>query len=122
MNRDFELIRRLLIFFDERPDPGYVEVPDIGREYTHLRVKYHLVLLYQAGFLNCEPVKSTTSDRVIYVLPFDLTWDGHEFLAKIKNDGVWHKIQAALGSKGGTLAFAVINQLAKKFALQAAGF
>ena len=58
---------------------------------------------------------------VISVIAFDLTWDGHEFLAKIKNEGVWHKIQTALSSKGGTLAFAVINQLATKYALQAAG-
>jgi hypothetical protein len=121
MQRDFELIRQLLVFFDEKPDPNYVEVPLAGQEYTESQIKYHLVLLYQAGFLNCEAVKSSTSDRVIYVLPFDLTWEGHEFLAKIKNEGVWQKIRDVLTSKGGSVAFSVINQLATKFALQAAG-
>lgn len=121
MQRDFNLIRKLLVFFDEKEDPAHVELPDVGAEYTDLQVKYHLILLHQAGFLNCEPVKSSTSERVIYVLPFDLTWEGHEFLAKIKNEGVWQKIQSVLASKSGTLAFAVINQLATKYALHAAG-
>src|SRR5713101_3265970 len=84
MQRDFELIRRLLVFFDEKPDTAHVEVPDVGAEYTESQIRYHLVLLYQAGFLNCEPVKSSTGARVIYVLPFELTWEGHEFLAKRK--------------------------------------
>jgi hypothetical protein len=121
MTRDFELIHKLLVFFDEKPDVNCVEVPDVGSDYSEIQIKYHLVLLYEAGFLNCEPVRSSTSDRVIYVLPFNLSWDGYEFLAKIRSDGVWPKIQSAIASKGGTLAFSVINQLATKFALQAAG-
>ena len=96
-------------------------VPEVGPEYDEILIKYHLVLLYQAGFLNCDPVKSSTSDRVIWVIAFDLTWEGHEFLAKIRSENAWHRLQAAVGSKLGGLEFAVINQLATKFALQAAG-
>lgn len=121
MTRDFELIRKLLVFFDDKPDADHIAVPPVGEEYSDLEIKYHLVLLYQAGFLNCEPVKSSTSDRIIYVIPFSLTWDGHEFLDKIRNDGVWHKIQTAMSSHGGKLAFAVINQLATRYALHTAG-
>ena len=121
MKRDFELIRKLLIFFVDKPSGEHVDLPDVGGDWSETEVKYHLVLLYQAGFLNCEPLKSGSSDRVIRVVPFDLTWDGHEFLAKIRNEGVWQKVQGVVTSKGGTLAFAVINQLATKFALHAAG-
>jgi hypothetical protein len=109
------------VFFDDNLDAGHVVVPTIDGEYSERDIKYHLRLMYQAGFLDCEPVKSSTSDRVIYVIPFDLTWDGHEFLAKIRSDGVWQKIRSAVSSSGGTLAFAVINQLATKLALHAAG-
>jgi hypothetical protein len=121
MKRDFELIRKLLVYFDEKPDAAVVELPDIGTGYSGSEIKYHLLLLYEAGFLDCELIRSTTSDRVVKVLPFNPTWDGHEFLAKIRNDSVWQKIQTAIASKGGTLAFAVINQLATKFALHASG-
>jgi len=117
MKRDLELIRKLLIFFEEKESPQSVEVPPING-YDELSIKYHLVLLHDAGLLRCEPVKSSTSERVIYVLPFDLTWEGHEFLAKVKNEGVWRKIRTVVAAKGGSLAFSVVNQLATRFALE----
>ena len=104
MKRDFDLIRQLLIFFEEKQSPQHIEVPPIDG-YDELTIKYHLVLLHDTGLLRCEPVRSSTSERVIYVLPFDLTWEGHEFLAKVRNEGVWKKIRSAVASKGGSLAF-----------------
>ncbi|MCL4524070.1 MAG: DUF2513 domain-containing protein [Acidobacteria bacterium] len=117
MTRDWELIRKLLIFFEEKQSPAHVEVPAI-EGYNELTIKYHLVLLYDAGLLRCETVKSSTSDRVVYVIPFDLTWEGHEFLDKVKSETVWRKIQKVIASKGGALAFSVLNQLATRFALE----
>src|SRR5215831_542469 len=78
MTRDFELIRKLLVFFDEKPDSHPVELPSIGGDYSEVQIKYHLVLMYESGFVNCEPIKSSTSDRTIRVIPFNLTWEGHE--------------------------------------------
>jgi len=118
MRRDFDLIRKLLLFFEEKPTPQHVELPPI-EGYDEPTIRYHLVLMHDAGLLHCEPVRSSTSDRVIYVLPFELTWEGHEFLDKIRSDGVWRKIRDVAASKGGSLAFAVINQIATRLALQA---
>ncbi len=87
MKRDFELVRKLLMFFEEQRSAKHVEMPPI-EGYDEGTIKYHLVLLHEAGLLQCEPIRSTTSDRVIYVIPFDLTWDGHEFLDKVRNDNV----------------------------------
>jgi len=117
MKRDLDLIRQLLIFFEEKESPQHIEVPPI-EGYDELAIKYHLVLLYDAGLLRCEPVRSSTSDRVIYVLPFALTWEGHEFLDKVKNESVWKKIRTVVASKGGSLAFSVVNQLATRYALE----
>jgi hypothetical protein len=49
MTRDFDLIRKL-VFFDEKPGPGYVELPLIAGSHTEAKVRYHLVLLHDAGF------------------------------------------------------------------------
>jgi len=117
MKRDFELIRKLLIFLEEKEDPGHVEVPPI-EGYSESVIKTHLILLHDAGLLRCEPVKSSTSDRVIYVIPFDLTWEGHEFLGKIRDDNVWNKIKNIVSSRGGTLVFSVVNRLATHFATE----
>jgi hypothetical protein len=117
MKRDFELIRKLLIFFEEKQSAGHVQLPPIDG-YDERTVKYHLVLLYEGGLLSCEAVRSTTSDRVIYVIPFDLTWDGHEFLDKVRSESVWRRIRDVITSKGGSLAFSVVNELATRFALE----
>ena len=116
MKRDFDLIRKLLLFFEEKPGPESVEVPPIDG-YDVITIKYHLVLLYDGGLLRCEMVRSSTSDRVIYVIPFELTWDGHEFLEKIRDETTWRRILEKIKSSGGALAFSVINQLATRMAI-----
>src|SRR5688572_13290045 len=99
MKRDLELVRKLLLFFDEKPDDKFVEVAPIPG-YDDLTIKYHLILLHDAGYVRCEPVKSKTSDRVVYVLAFDLTWDGHEFLDKIRNQYIWDEVKDQIKSHG----------------------
>lgn len=115
MKRDFELIRKLLIFFEEKESPAHVEVPPI-EGYDDGTIKTHLVLMHDAGLLRCEPIRSSTSDRVIYVVPFELTWAGHEFLDKIRDETVWRKIRGFISSKGGSVAFSVLNELATRLA------
>lgn len=111
MKRDFDLVRKLLVYFEEKPGPESVEIPPI-EGYDDLTIKYHLVLLYDAGLLRCEPETSSSSDRVIYVLPFELTWNGHEFLAKIRDDGLWQKTKDTILGKGGQLTVNTITTVA----------
>ncbi len=111
MKRNFDLVRKLLVYFEEKPGPEHVKIPPI-EGYDELTIKYHLVLLHDAGLLRCEPQTSSSSDRVIEVLPFDLTWDGHEFLAKIRDDGLWRKTKDTILSKGGQLTFNTITSVA----------
>ena len=111
MKRDFDLVRKLLVYFEEKPGPEHVKIPPI-EGYDELTIKYHLVLLHDARLLRCEPQTSSSSDRVIEVLPFDLTWDGHEFLAKIKDDGLWQKTKDTILNKGGQLTINTITTVA----------
>jgi len=117
MKRDLDLIRKLLLFFEEKETAEHVEVPPIPG-YDELTIRYHLVLMYDAGLLRCEPVRSSTSDRVIHVLPFELTWEGHEFLDNVRHDNVWERIRQIVISEGGSLAFGIVNQLATRFAME----
>lgn len=115
MKRDMDLVRKLLFHFEEKPDAGHMKVPPI-EGYEESLIKYHCNLLYDAGLLNCEPVKSSTSDRVIYVLPFDLTWAGHEFLDKIRADTTWNRIKAQAKEKSLSLSFNIVTELAQRLA------
>ncbi|SEA24840.1 DUF2513 domain-containing protein [Alkalimonas amylolytica] len=114
MKRDMELVRKLLIFFDDKENPTHIEAPPIDG-YDEQTIQYHLVLMYDAELLRCEPVKSSKSERVIYVLPFELTWKGHDFLDSIRNDTIWKKVKDTLQDKGLGMAFSVVQGLAVKF-------
>jgi uncharacterized protein YabN with tetrapyrrole methylase and pyrophosphatase domain len=117
MKRDFDLVRKILLQFEAKESSTIVEKPEV-EGYSYEIVSYHCRLLYDAGFLRCEPVVSTTSDRVIKVFPFELTWDGHEFLDKIRSETTWNKIKALAKEKGLALSFSVVTELAKRLAAQ----
>lgn len=118
MKRDFDLVRKLLQYFEARESSAVDEYPDVAG-FNRETVGYHCRLLYDARLLRCEPVKSSTSDRVIRVLPFELTWDGHEFLDKIRSDTAWNKIKTHASEKGLALSFSVVTELAKRLLTQA---
>ncbi len=118
MKRNFDLIRKLLFFFEDRDQCDFIETPTVDGFLPEV-VSYHLRLLHDAGFLRCEPIKSSTSDRVIRVLPFELTWEGHEFLDKVRSEGTWSKIKAYSKDKGLALSFAIVSELAKRLTINA---
>lgn len=117
MKRDFDLVRKILLQFEEKESSTIAEKPEV-EGYSYEIVSYHYRLLYDAGFLRCEPVVSTTSDRIIKVFPFELTWDGHEFLDKIRSETTWNKIKIQAKEKGLALSFSVVTELAKRLAAQ----
>lgn len=112
MKRDMELIRKLLLFFEAKESVDYVEVPPI-EGYDDRTIKTHLVLMHDAGLLRCEPVRSSTSDRVIYVLPFELTWAGHDFLQTVRDDTVWKKAKEYVLKPGASWSFDILKEWAK---------
>ena len=87
MKRNNDLTYRLLTFFRDKQSDGYTKAPVING-YDELMVRKHLILLYEAGLLRCEPIKSNTSDRVVDVVPFDLTWEGHETLDRMRHSKI----------------------------------
>ena len=120
MNRDMDLVRKLLAYFDDKPDPGLIEKPQVDG-YDETTIQNHLILMFDAGLLRAEPMRSSTSDRIIRVLPFDLTWQGHEFLDKIRDEGVWQRVKSTVAAKSIPLTFELASSLATKIALRVIG-
>lgn len=76
-------------------------------------VAYHLRRMFEAGLLDAESVvSSTTPERIIKILPFGLTWAGHEFLESIRNETVFNKLKNRLGSSLSGVPFELIKELA----------
>ena len=121
MKRDVDLIRTLLIHLEEKPnDEIIMELEIDGHDKSD--VMYHFILMDQAGLLRCErEVSSSTSDRVIRVYPFSLTWQGHEFLEASRNETTWNKAKAVIKSKSGALSVDVLKALLVSMAKESVG-
>jgi hypothetical protein len=104
----FDLIRKLLLYFEAKADDRVETCPAIG-DHSPLEIKYHLLLMDVAGFLG----------RTIYVLPMSLTWQGHEFLEAARNDKFWRRAKALVIEKSGALSFELLKAVLVSLAKQA---
>ena len=109
MQRDMDLIRKILLYIESKEDDHpIIEAPFDG--YDEITFLEHYHLLYEAGLIRGETICSTsTPDRIVKIIPFGLTWAGHDFTDSIKNDGIWNKAKDAVSSKLSGLPFDVLK-------------
>lgn len=110
MKRDWDLVRKILLEVEQLPVaqdlnsdalPGYEDQSDV--------VAAHMRLLYDAGLI--DGIDSSAIMR-IHFMASGLTWEGHEFLDKIRADTVWNKVKVGASEKGLSLSIDVISGLA----------
>jgi hypothetical protein len=115
VKRDLDLVRKLLIYFNDKPDDSMENAPNNPlaiNGYSDNLVSYHLLIMDEAGLLRCErSVSSTTEGRLIRVYPFSLTWAGHEFLSAAIDETTWNKAKGVSLEKAGVLSFEIIKDL-----------
>ncbi|EIT7132096.1 DUF2513 domain-containing protein [Vibrio parahaemolyticus] len=112
MKRDMELIRKLLLTMEENPRQLEVE------GYDKNQVKYHALLLIEAGFLdgNVSDTLANTSVVPSFVSVNRLTWDGHEFLDNIRKEEVWNTIKTEFKDASISTVFSIGKQLTENYA------
>lgn len=98
MVRDMELIRKILLHIEKKHlDVALfdIKIP----EYDLKTVANHCKVLYEANLIS--NYNSQFADGGLYSFGVGgLTWEGHEFLDKIKQDNVWSKTKSTLIKKG----------------------
>ncbi|KDN29998.1 hypothetical protein VFDL14_04485 [Vibrio fortis] len=109
MKRDMDLIRKLVLFIEEKEDDHpIIKAPFEG--YSNLQLEEHYHLLFEAGLVRCETICSnSTPSRVVKVIPFSLTWEGHEFADAVRNETIWEKAKEKIISQVGGLPFDVLK-------------
>ncbi len=112
MERDMDLIRDLLLHIASDPiyDGQHGITPDIASEMGITdrpieEVNYHLNLLIEAGMLKGRQGMSTT-------VVSRLTWEGHEFIDDIRDQGIWSKTKERIQGLP-SVAISVIAEIAK---------
>ncbi|QLB18700.1 DUF2513 domain-containing protein [Mannheimia granulomatis] len=111
MKRNWDLIRKILLKLEEKADStSWLESTDI-KGYDAKTVAYHYKLLNNAGLIEAIDISSLEEEDFSAT---SLTWQGHEFLDKIRNDSVWNKVKSTVQSKSLDLSFDVIKTVATK--------
>lgn len=106
MKRDFDLIR--LILFDLEGNNS-IEFSDYSKD----QLNYHKALIVEAGLAEGKPhyPSSHKTDIPDFVSIKRLTWEGHEFIDKSRNDNVWNKSKTIIAEKGLSISCDVIKHV-----------
>lgn len=107
-----ELIRKILFVVEEKYVDTCLNNSEISIDgYDMKTIAYHCAILHDAGLL--------TDYKGMYghneLMFFDvgrLTWDGHEFLDKIKDDTVWNKTKNTIMKKGIPFVLDAVKEIA----------
>lgn len=112
MKRDLELVLKILEYLELRDEISVIENLQV-EGYSDRSVAYHLRRMFEANLLDAESTNSkTTPERIIGVYPFGLSWEGHEFLDAMRNQGVAAQVRKKLGNSLADVPFTIIRELA----------
>lgn len=118
MKRDMDLVRLILLKIEEEfhSTPLY----NLAIEgYDEETVAYHCKLLYDAGFIS-DYKALYGSNRLCEFGVGSLTWEGNDYLDKIRDNSTWKKIKDVISQKGLPLVFDTIKTIADAFITAAA--
>jgi hypothetical protein len=104
MKRDFDLIR-IILFYIEGDNDIDLSI------YTKDQIEYHKALIVEAGFADgmAHYPSSHKTDIPSFVTINRLTWDGHEFIDKSRNDNIWNKSKSIISEKGIEISFDILK-------------
>ena len=110
MKRDMDLVRLILLEIEDKYRSTAIYDLAIDGYDTEM-VAYHCKILYEAGLIS--DYKAQYADNEIYGLGVgSLTWDGNDFLEKIRDDSQWKKVKETITKKGLPLVIDTIKSVA----------
>lgn len=110
MKRDMELVRKILFAIEKQ----YVDtaINNLKIEgYSTEEIAYHCKILYEAELIS-EYEARYADGRIFRYFVGPLTWEGHDYLDKIRSDTVWNKTKETIKNKGLPMIIDVIKEIA----------
>ena len=105
MKRDFELLRKLLLDIEG-------DVVDVS-SYSKEQILYHKALLLEAGLADGPKAHYSSrefSDIPDRVIIRRLTWEGHNFIDAIRDEGRWQKAKEWIRVGGKILTLETLKE------------
>ena len=101
LKRDMDLCRKILFKIEEQ----YIDTALSNLElenYDNFQIAYHCKILNEAGLI--DYYNAQYADNSLYFFSVvSLTWEGHDFLDKIREDTTWNNVKKIIKDK--TLPF-----------------
>lgn len=118
MKRDMDLVRLILLEIEKE----YVSTAIYNLTidgYDRDAIAYHCKILHESGMIS--DYKAQYADGEIYAFGVgSLTWEGNDFLDKIRDDSQWGKIKDTINKKGLPLVLDTVKTIANAFVTAAA--
>ena len=110
MKRDMELCRKILFAIEEQYVDTALHNLQIP-EQTMEQVAYHCKILKEAGLITNYKALFA-SNHIVGFGVGSLTWEGHDFLDKIREDTIWNKTKGLIKGKALPMTLDVIKEIA----------
>lgn len=113
MKRDMDLVRKILLKIEEE----YVSTAIYNLSidgYDMATVAYHCKILHETGLIS--DYGAQYGDNEIYAFCVGaLTWEGNDYLDKVRDDSVWKKTKDVIVEKGLPMVFDTIKTISSAF-------
>lgn len=106
MERNWDMIRNLLIQVEELSEPDMQLTPTQG-DWVEAE---HMALLCEAGYCGGSITRMEGGSPIVHLSR--LTWQGYDLLDSIRNDTVWKKMTTRMANVGGKVSVEMLKQLA----------
>lgn len=112
MQRDMELIRKILFVIEEKYVDTWLSSNEIEIDgYDMKAIAYHCAILHDAGLVS-DYNGHYGDDELQSFGVGRLTWAGHELLDKIKSDTVWNRTKDTIKKKGIPFVLDAVKEIA----------
>src|SRR4051812_37965842 len=100
MPRDMDLIRELLLRFEQ-------DDTSIPEGHTQEGVAYHVKQMKLSGLVDAEVIEAPSPGKLRpkSFIVHDLTPAGHDFIAKIRDKGLWGKVKTEMEKRSVPMTF-----------------
>ena len=112
MKMNLDCIRSVLLELEDLPLDIYApdDLEKTLKKYDFEDVNYSLIKLEEAGYVRAQISRTLGGDVEVFSVS-DITFSGHQFLEKIRDDQVWGKTKSVAASIG-SWALDVVTQIA----------
>lgn len=109
MKRDMDLVRLILLKIEEEYRSTAIYDLEING-YDMETIAYHCKIMYEAGLI-ADYDASYGGDELCDFVVSSLTWEGCDFIDRIRDNSFWYKTKEAVKEKGLPLIIETIKSI-----------